>query len=247
MSSLARMSKKRSYARKPAQGPRPPAAAGPSRRGYAGMTPEELDQERRRRLLDTALELFAKQGYAHTSIEQLCAQSRVTARYFYQLFSSREALLRALYDEIIARTRAATLAALSQPGQDPQARISGAIAAFVQAYVQDPRCARVCVLEAVGVSAQMEKHRRDTIHAFAAVIEGFARHLAETGLLPKRDYHLLSVALVGGTNELLAEWLTVEQPPSIDTLTQEIQLLFRAAIRGGIELLREAPADREGE
>jgi AcrR family transcriptional regulator len=134
MSSLARMSKKRSYARKPAQGPRPPAAAGPSRRGYAGMTPEELDQERRRRLLDTALELFAKQGYAHTSIEQLCAQSRVTARYFYQLFSSREALLRALYDEIIARTRAATLArtrrrasaAPSPPSCRPMCRIRAA-------------------------------------------------------------------------------------------------------------------------
>jgi AcrR family transcriptional regulator len=214
----------------------PPAATPPARRGYGGRSPEAMDAERRRRLLDTALELFATQGYARTPIEQLCAESRVTARYFYQLFSSREALLKALYDEIIARTRASTLAALLQPDPDLMGRIDRAVAAFIEVYVQDPRCARICVLEAVGVSPAMEAHRRATIHAFAGMVEQFVAQLVAARLLPARDYHLISVALVGATNELLAEWLTVTPTPSIERLIDELQQLFRAVVRGGAEL-----------
>lgn len=216
------------------------AAAPRERRGYGGLTSEQMDGERRQRLLDTALELFAQQGYQRTPIEQLCAESRVTSRYFYQLFDSREALLAALYEDIIRRTQQAVMSALVQPVSSPEQRIAGAIEAMIRAYVEDSRCARVGVLEAVGVSPKMEKRRREVIHEFAKVIEGYADHLAQTGVLPKRNYHLLSVAMVGGTNELLAEWLTVENPPSIGTLTEEIQLLFRASILGGTAILNES-------
>ena len=82
-------------------------------RAYRGIAPEQRALERKQRLLAAGLALFARQGYARTPIEQLCTEAKVTARHFYALFSSREALLTELYDRIISDLRTAVLLASS--------------------------------------------------------------------------------------------------------------------------------------
>ncbi|MEW6205000.1 MAG: TetR/AcrR family transcriptional regulator [Pseudomonadota bacterium] len=201
-------------------------------RAYGGVAAEQRAEERRERLLAAALELFARQGYSRTTIEALCSEAKVTARHFYQLFDSREAILRALYDNIIADLRAGVLKAMSAPELNLSEQIPLAVSAMVHHYLEDARHARVGVLEVVGVSPQMEARRREAIHDMAGLIEAYLGSLVERGDLPKRNYHLVSVALVGGINELLAEWLTLENPPDIPELSEEIINILNALIRG---------------
>ena len=230
----------RRKAKSPAQGAAKAASpvrrAASERRGYGGRSAAELHAERRARLLDAGLELFAQRGYARTSIETLCSAARVTTRHFYELFPSREALLVALYEQIVGEARQAVLAAFLAPEPDPKQRIHKGLNAFIRSYVEDARRARIGVLEAVGISPALEQRRREVIHEFAQIIRSYADSLVAAGLLPKRDFHLLSVALVGGINELLAEWLTVAEPPSIRVLTDEIALMLQALILGGQQL-----------
>lgn len=213
-------------------------------RAYRGLAAEQRVAERRERLLATALELFASQGYARTPIETLCAEAKVTARHFYQLFASREALLEALYDGIIQELREAVLAAVSMPGLTLDEQIPLGVQAMVSHYLDDARRARVGVLEVVGVSAAMEQRRRAAIHDIAAILEGYMMSLAARGELPVRNYHLLSVALVGGINELLADWLTVSQPPTIAQLSTEVIDMLNALIRGA-SLLKRSTDDAD--
>ena len=165
------------------------------------MAAEQRAEERKARLLAAALELFARQGYGRTTIEALCSEAKVTARHFYQLFDSREAILRALYDNIIADLRAGVLKAMSAPELNLSEQIPLAVSAMVHHYLEDSRHARVGVLEVVGVSPQMEARRREAIHDMAGLIEAYLNNLVSKGELPKRNYHLVSVALVGGINE----------------------------------------------
>ncbi|HEX4855355.1 MAG TPA: TetR/AcrR family transcriptional regulator [Limnobacter sp.] len=201
-------------------------------RAYGGMAAEQRAEERRERLLSTALELFARQGYARTTIEALCSEAKVTARHFYQLFDSREALLRALYDQIILDLRDGVLQAMSAPKLSLAQQIPLAVNAVVSHYLEDSRRARVGVLEVVGVSQQMEARRREAIHDMAGLIESYLGSLVQQGDLPKRNYHLISIALVGGINELLAEWLMLDNPPDISELSTEIIHILNALIRG---------------
>lgn len=201
-------------------------------RAYGGVAAEQRAEERRERLLAAALELFSRQGYLRTTIEALCSEAKVTARHFYQLFDSREAILRALYDDIIADLRAGVLQAMSAPNLSLSEQIPLGVSAMVRHYLEDARHARVGVLEVVGVSPQMEARRREAIHDMAGLIEAYLGSLVERGDLPKRNYHLVSVALVGGINELLAEWLTLENPPEIPELSEEIINILNALIRG---------------
>jgi AcrR family transcriptional regulator len=205
------------------------------RRGYGGRSAQELKQER---LIASGLELFAKRGYQRTQIELLCTKARVTTRHFYEEFNSREALLAAVYEQVINQTRSAILAALKSPALTPQQRIANAIRAFVHAYTDDPRHARIACIEVVGISEDMARRRRAVIHEFAQVVETYANFLAQTGVLPIRSYHLPGVAMIGAVNELMAEWLTVDEPPSVAELTDELLQLFDAVI-GGAQLIMQ--------
>jgi len=211
-------------------------AAPASTRSYRGMAPEQRAEERRQRLLAAGLELFSRQGYAHTPIEQLCAEAKVTTRHFYALFASREALLTALYDDIVTNLRHAVLAAIAQPDQTLEVKIAQAVQAMVQHYLTDARHARVGVLESVGVSPAMERRRRGAIHAMASGIEHYMNMLAARGEFPQRNFHLSSVAIVGGINELLAEWLTIAEPPPIEQFGHEITRILQALMLGGAML-----------
>ncbi|TJY62982.1 TetR/AcrR family transcriptional regulator [Sinimarinibacterium sp. CAU 1509] len=210
------------------------AAATPRpRRGYAGRSADQLAAERHERLLEAAIELFATRGYHHTPIEALCAQARVTTRHFYEAFGSREALLMAAFDLVIAHTQQVVLQTLDDHREaPPEVAIEAAIRAFVRAYTDDPRYARIACLEVVGVSEAVAVRRSAVIHEFVRLVELYAEDLAARGLLLRRDFHLAGVAVAGASNELLSEWLRAPQPPDLDVVTDEILLLFRAAIMG---------------
>lgn len=230
--------KKATTKRKQAVAPVPtPRAAPRERRGYGGRSAEALRLERRERLIATGLDLFASRGYHRTQIELLCTQAKVTTRHFYEEFSSREDLLVAVYDGVINKTRIVVIAALQNPKLTPQQRIANAISAFVHAYTDDPRHARIACIEVVGVSEDMARRRRAVIHEFAQVVEGYANQLAKSGVLPVRNYHLPGVAMIGAVNELMSEWLIVDHPPTVAELTDELLQLFDAVIGGAQRLM----------
>ncbi len=179
------------------------------------------------------MELFATRGYHHTPIEMLCSQARVTTRHFYEAFGSREALMMAVYEQVIAYAQQVVLQALDDYREaTPEVAIEAAIRAFVRAYTDDPRYARIVCIEVVGISEPVAQRRSEVIREFVRLIELYAEDLAVRGLLPRRDFHLAGVAVAGAANELLGEWLRAPRPPDIEVVTDEILLVFRAVIMG---------------
>ncbi len=179
------------------------------------------------------LELFGTVGYAGTSIDDICAASGVTARHLYELFAGREALLRAVYDDIIASTQRAVVQALAL-AQGAESRATAGIAAFVRSYLEDPRRARIACLEVIGVSPDIERHRRAIIHSFAGVIEAQARALVAQGVLPAEgDYELVGIAGAGAINELIADWLGRRDKPSVERFVSHVAGFFLVLMRGG--------------
>jgi AcrR family transcriptional regulator len=215
------------------RGRSPPQVARASR-VYRGQSSQERREERRDRVLAAGLDLFGTDGYGATSIEGICTAAGVTARHFYEHFPSREALLRAVYDDVIAEAQRAILRALTQVTGDAKARVAAGVAAFVRSYLEDPRRARIACVEVIGVSPELERHRRSVIRAFASLIEAQAEVLAREGSLPRqRSYGLAGLAMAGGVNELLTDWIMRRDRPTIEHFTQEIVDFFLAVIQGG--------------
>lgn len=201
-------------------------------RRYRGRAPEERRRARRGRLIEAAVALFGTEGFTETTIERICARAAVATRHFYEEFESREALLRAAYDQVICDTRQAVLVALEGAGSDPRERTRASLDAFLHSYLDDPRRGRIACIEVVGVSPELERHRRSVIHEFAQVIAYESERSARAGHMPVRDFTLGAIAMAGATNELVIEWFTRPDPPAIDELRDELLGLFIAVLEG---------------
>lgn len=139
-----------------------PAAAG---RSYGGLPPEDRVAGRRARLIEAGIQLFGTQGLRATTVRGVCAQAGLTDRYFYESFSSLEALLQAVYQALMdgLRQRLETQApALQAPWPAGPADAAALEQAFTAGYevwfdaVSDARFARIVLAEVLGVSAEVD-------------------------------------------------------------------------------------------
>lgn len=73
----------------------------------AATAPTGTEAGVRARVLDAAVELFARQGYDGTSVAQVIARAGVAKGGFYHHFASKEALLYEVYGDLISRQLAA--------------------------------------------------------------------------------------------------------------------------------------------
>ncbi|XID75631.1 TetR/AcrR family transcriptional regulator [Alkanindiges sp. WGS2144] len=204
---------------------------GIAKRVYGKKSAEDRVLERYERLMEAGLQLFATQGYANTTIEALCSEARVTTRNFYQAFSGREALLLAVYNRMIEEFQTGLLAVMQAEHHSMQESLRQAVQALVTHYLTDTRRARIGVLEVVGASPVIEHRRREVIHGIAMNIQLFLDMLARQQQIPKQNYHWLAIAIVGGINEMMAEWL-MNQSLSLEQLIDEMMQMLEILLQG---------------
>lgn len=197
-----------------------------SGRRYGGIDLAERARQRRAAVLEAATELFAESGYRNTSVKQICDEAGLTQRYFYESFVDREAALMAVYDEIAGQMRSETLAAIEAADPDDLDVVTErGLSAFVEFLTTDTRRARIVLIEVVGVSPQLEARRHAVLHDFADLVTGAWLGRRE----PTSQQRLAAVALVGGVNHLLVDWLLSGRTQRPAELTQACVSLFAGA------------------
>jgi AcrR family transcriptional regulator len=203
--------------------------SGEAGRAYGGKLPDDRRLARRQRLVAAGLELFGTKGYAVTTIAELCREAGVAPAKFYEEFQGKEAVLRAVAEEVGEAATAAVLKALKasdpEPGGDIIHTARAGLGAFCHSLLDDPRRARVFVLEVVGVSAELERRRREVLEGFATLtlrtVQAFTPPDA-VGLRGTVRERIVVNALVGGSNEAISAWLHSAAPPPVDELVETL-------------------------
>lgn len=201
-------------------------ARGGGRR-YGGRDAAQRREERRARLIAAGLELFGTTGYAATSVKNICREAGLTERYFYESLRDREDLLATVYDELIREVQVATFAAADQAGPELEAQVRAGLDVFVRTLTDDPRKARIVLIEVVGVGPRLEQRRHAVMHEFADFIAAVALRHMGTRTTPKLP--MMAIALVGGVNELLVDWTLGRQTGSVEEIVDLCTLLIVAA------------------
>ena len=230
---------------------RPPAASGEratselaakprGHRTIRGLDAEQRRAHRREQLLTAAFELIARDGYATTSIEQICQTAYVGNKAFYEVFDSKEDCYLALLAPLAAQIEEKAVEALADAPDAPDETVHRLLSAFAHALVDDPRVAVVAFGECAGISPRVERLRRENRRWTASFLENLWRQrefpcLSDTGSV---DYHALAVSTVGGLFESVADWLHQREtdsasPPTIDTLISNLTS-FVGVVRAGI-------------
>jgi AcrR family transcriptional regulator len=201
---------------------------GPSHRRRSvrtrnGLTPEQRREQRRQALLDAALELFGTKGYTSTSVEEICRTAFVSTRNFYEEFENREALLWNLVYQTLAEAYDALRGRPGENGHRPaEAELHDRISRMAHAFLDDPRRARLVFVECRGMSLIQEYRRRAAQQAFAQLLGELIDDRMANIAIGDRARSILSLAVVGGVDLILSDWVLQEERPTVDELIDAI-------------------------
>ncbi|SHN44193.1 transcriptional regulator, TetR family [Cryptosporangium aurantiacum] len=185
-------------------------------------------------MLTAGRELWGDHGWAAVTMRGVCARANLNDRYFYESFPDVEALLLAVYDEALQELVARTERAMTEAPATPEAQLRAVIGAFVHTLADDPRGARIGLVDPAG-SAALEQRRRATYHVCAelslAAVKPYLRPGAD-----ERKLRWDALFSLGGLGELVLTWLT----GSLEATAEEIvEHLVTVVLRVGIPHLRE--------
>lgn len=172
-----------------------------------------------------AIEGFGTAGYFGTSIEGLCASAGVANRAFYEHFDSKEDMLVAVYDDLIADIATRVVTALAEAPDNPEDSARAGLEAFTYSILENDRKAQIVVNGLIGISERCESHRRTALRAFAQIIGDRLQLVTDPALMSRRNLPVLSMALVGATIEVLINWID-EKPIPIDQVLDELVNLY---------------------
>ena len=209
-----------------------------------GLDADERRAERREQLLDTALDLFAANGYINTTIEQICSTAFIGTKSFYEVFENRESCYLALLQRTSERLEADMMAVAQQGVGNEKQAVPALIAAFAHALFDDPRVAKVTFGQAGGISKTVERQRRTNRRWAAGFLEQIwdrydgmpdsAEELAQDEP-DLRARHAIAIGLVGGLFDLIADWLLdadPEVPDQVESLIEDLTSFYITVRRG---------------
>ena len=178
-------------------------------------------------VLRRAIELFIRQGYDATSINDLAVDLGVSKSALYHHFASKEALLSAALDEGLAGLSSAVDAA-ADATRDGTAydRLRATVAAAVHILVE--HLPAVTLLLRVRGNSPLEKSALERRRHIDEQLARVVRQAAEEGdLRDDVDPEVISRLVFGMVNSLV-DWYRPDGPISPDTIAEAVVgVLFR--------------------
>jgi len=141
------------------------------------------------------------EGSGAVSVRSVCRAAQLTDRYFYENFADLDALLVAVFDEVVAEFGGALVAAIESGQPDQGALARTAVDAFIDVMVADPRKGRVLLIEPLS-SPAIGGHGMEVAPMFVALVRS---QLDEP--FDDQAALLAATAVVGGLTSLFLRWL----------------------------------------
>ena len=140
-------------------------------RRYAGVSAEDRKAERRERLLDAAFDVFGREGYRKATMRLICAQARLTERYFYEHFESLHEVYVAVHRRLSAQAGAAIAASAPSKVTDPVEAMRSGLRCFFEFVRADARRGQILLMDAAiaGLSTPSQLNRQ--LMLFSALLQ----------------------------------------------------------------------------
>jgi len=158
----------------------------------------------REQILARAAELFARQGYTATSMNQVALACGVSKPSLYHYVRDKYQLLVEIAEDHVGRLKALAAEAHAQPAQ-PEARVRAMIASFLEVYAESQAAHRVLTEDVKFLEPADSKRVLDVQRE---VVAAFADAIADTRPeLRAADLHRPLTMLLFGMMNWMFTWL----------------------------------------
>lgn len=151
-------------------------------------------------ILDVAAKLFIERGSAGTSIQNIAERLGLSRTAVYYYFKSKDAIQRALTEEVLADARKLAGDTVARDDLDPVTALRALVAQHAQLILSRPAEFRVADRTQADMTskqrAAMQSARRNVLDNFSSVIERGIRE----GQFRMVDAHVAAFSLIGMCN-----------------------------------------------
>jgi AcrR family transcriptional regulator len=196
---------------------------------------QSRSEVRRERILESALDVFARRGYRDAAMDEIASESETSKGGLYFHFPNKQTIFVALLDRMAAllMTRAEVAIAAET---DPVRRIDVALEVVLSTFGSHRRLSRLFLIDAVGAGRELNDKMLDVHREFAAMI---ARHLDEAvrqGAIPPLDVQIAAKAWFGAINEVVLTWVLEDDGPPLDDALPTLRALLRRSVGAPAEM-----------
>jgi len=155
-----------------------------------------IARSQRERLLDAAVEVVPRKGYAATTIADLAKEAGISRTTFYELFPDKEACFLAAYDaavDVLARRVATAFEA--EEGWPSRARAG--LKAFLESLAEEPGIARLALLDVGSAGPAAQRRYRAALQRMTPFFDEGRDFAPQGRRLPPNTSRMALGALVG--------------------------------------------------
>ena len=180
------------------------------------MEPEqERGRERRRRILDAGMTVFARKGYRAAAVDDIAAESGSSKGGVYFHFPNKQAIFLALLDRmgalLLDRVEAAMVAEA-----DPIDRGDAALRAVLHTFAGHRALARLFLVEAMGAGREFSEAMSRQHDRFTDLIRRHLDDAVAQGAIAPLDTEITAVAWFGAVNEVTTRWVLTNRPERLE-------------------------------
>lgn len=185
------------------------------------LTPAQVDESQRWRLIAATAEVIAQQGYSRTTVDQISAAAGVSKKSFYKFFVDKEAALLAAYDAV-GLVISTMSAAIPERPTDLAGLLRSVIEGYLHALQIAPAFTTMLLLRAPGATPATVERRIAGVDRYADSIAGFLAYGQQHGIAVADVSHPEIVAMLGGINELCIHQVQRHGVETLDELTDTL-------------------------
>jgi len=176
---------------------------------------------------EVARDLFLKQGYAATTVEQIADAADIAPATFFNQFQSKGALLAMMAGEVVEYIGELVARHVSAPGSigDSLAGLAREAAELISA---NHGVARDVVLEFMRMESRPHDAAPYLARVHAPVVEMMRRGQASGEIRSDSDAAFLAEMVVGALNAAVASWLADPEYPIADRLPRAAAFVWDA-------------------
>ena len=184
----------------------------------------DYSESTRSALVDSAVDLFAKRGYAGTSLDEIAKRARVTKGALYHHFNGKQALFEAAFEKVESAVFARLQEIVDGP-EPPWERALHGLREFITSCL-DPAYQRIAIQEAPVVMG-WERWRDAEDRASFGLIRANVRNLVEAGEVDEMPLDVTSRLLFGALFAAATEIASSPDPQRVgaEVETAIVQLL----------------------
>lgn len=209
------------------------------RRNFRGLSLEQRQGERRERLIAAGLQVYGTHGFFSVTVRDVCAEAKLTERYFYESFKNSEQLFKAIYMQLIEQQQQVVMSAVMQAAGRPHDQmIRAGLTVFLRGLQEDPRMARILFIDAVLVSELYGTTIIEAVSRFDRMIQGFMLLMLPDAHRHGVQLSLVSTGLNGYVTHIVIRWVMGGFKESFEEVLNACQVVYTAFLS-----LLQSPAE----